>query len=374
VTARNRDPKLEIQILGGSVGESIIIRTPDGRWGVVDCYSPRTDAPSFNPTLARLASRGVKELDFLCLTHPHADHYRGMTHLVEHLKVHEFWHFDSLTPEHTQRLFAMTSGAALAVDDTEGWDDAQELIDLFEKVRRRRIERCLLSDIKLLRNVSVPLEKGSTSFEIWSLAPPSRFVNAYTNNIFRFFEKNKSTPASRPLKLRHNIISAALLIKFGQTQIVLGGDVEIAAWKLALRQCNTLRLGLHADAVKVSHHGSLTGFYTDVWTQFSSRAKTFSVITPFSSQSLPTKTALKNMSQFSTDIAITSPGPTNNGRDYLFEITTDFAEKLAILEELDEWLPLKDDGNRGSCNLFCRSDETYHSTGHNLHYFSRLPS
>lgn len=67
---------LEVHVLGAGRGESIVLRLPDGGWGVVDCCASSSSDESKNSTLEFLRSRNIKELEFLCLTHPHDDHYK----------------------------------------------------------------------------------------------------------------------------------------------------------------------------------------------------------------------------------------------------------------------------------------------------------
>ena len=90
-------PLLTVHVLGAGKGESIVLRLPDGRWGVVDCYAGSVADPLTNPTLQFLSEQGATELEFLCLTHPHDDHFRGMSQLLETFPVRYFWHFNGLS-------------------------------------------------------------------------------------------------------------------------------------------------------------------------------------------------------------------------------------------------------------------------------------
>ena len=74
---------LEIFIIGGRLGESIVIRTPGGRFGIVDAYAADWKKGSANPTLSRLKALGARELHFIALTHPHMDHFRGLPAVFE---------------------------------------------------------------------------------------------------------------------------------------------------------------------------------------------------------------------------------------------------------------------------------------------------
>ena len=84
-------PRLAVHVLGAGKGESIVLQLSDGRWGVVDCFAPSSTNAETNPVLRFLRERDVRELEFLCLTHPHDDHYKGMSHLLEAFDVKYFW-------------------------------------------------------------------------------------------------------------------------------------------------------------------------------------------------------------------------------------------------------------------------------------------
>ena len=60
-------------------GGEHLLRLPEGGWGVVDCCASSNSDESKNSTLEFLRSRSITDLEFLCLTHPHADHYKGMS-------------------------------------------------------------------------------------------------------------------------------------------------------------------------------------------------------------------------------------------------------------------------------------------------------
>jgi hypothetical protein len=80
-----------------------------------------------------------------------------------------------------------------------------------------------------------------------------------------------------------NCISSALLVSYGQAQIVLGGDVEQTNWACLLD--SGLCPSFAPCVVKVSHHGSSTGKVQGMWSQagfFGGRGKKpVAVITPW---------------------------------------------------------------------------------------------
>jgi len=94
------DKTLAVVTLNVGDGDAIIIRFPphysetiNGRrknlCAVIDC----NDA---DKTIAALKKCNVDELPFICATHPHADHTRGLKKLIEwcvnnNKKIHQFW-------------------------------------------------------------------------------------------------------------------------------------------------------------------------------------------------------------------------------------------------------------------------------------------
>src|SRR5262245_9777673 len=118
---------LEIHIFGGKKGESIAVRLPGNHWGVVDNYTPKTDDPSSNPTLRFLEKQGVTKLRFVCLTHPHADHYRGMRHLLTKFNPQSVWIFGAMTHRYlhakvAQVLKHKAASSHLPSDEAENAD------------------------------------------------------------------------------------------------------------------------------------------------------------------------------------------------------------------------------------------------------------
>lgn len=79
---------LEIHAIDVGQGDALAIRTPDGRWILVDA-GPRTDR--YDAGRARvvpyLLRRGVRRIDALILTHPDADHIGGAAAVLEAFDV-----------------------------------------------------------------------------------------------------------------------------------------------------------------------------------------------------------------------------------------------------------------------------------------------
>jgi beta-lactamase superfamily II metal-dependent hydrolase len=75
---------LRIDILDVGQGDSILIRSPEGKTALIDA------GPTRNAALAALKRKGIKSLDLIAISHHHSDHYGGMDAVVKALKPHYF--------------------------------------------------------------------------------------------------------------------------------------------------------------------------------------------------------------------------------------------------------------------------------------------
>jgi beta-lactamase superfamily II metal-dependent hydrolase len=291
-TTTKAPESLEVHVLGGGKGESIALAWPGNRWGVVDCYAPSLKDHTSNPTLQFLQSRGVSELEFLCLTHPHDDHFRGMSHLLEHLGVRSFWRFPTISARDLLHL------AKYLVIESErgGVDELKENANDF--VRTMHIVRNRLKSGQLY---PVPFDQ-SAPFQIWGFAPHGNQVARYEQALTASFTANGQLRRNPP-HVSHNDISVGLLIMFGKTKIMLGGDVERAAW---IDICPQHAPGhFSVDAVKVPHHGSDTGLIPGLWASLAGRKKPIAVIAPYHRFQLPRPDALQHIRNHTSKIMLT---------------------------------------------------------------------
>ncbi len=299
------DPqRLEIHVFGAAKGESIVLRLPTGEWGVVDCYSSSQN-DSDNPTYQFLLANGVERLAFLCLTHPHDDHFSGMTHLLNRFSVQCFW-----------RPAAMFGRRLLWILDSEADDadmsgiaaskaSAKELEEIFELVKKKKQEsgRPAISKASTTGTQLFPVPVNTASeFQIWAIAPTARQTDKYENALRKCFdhEHRLIDPKDKP---DHNIVSMALLIIYGTTRVILGGDVETAGWREALEEFGATNLSSHA--VKISHHGSTNGYSEGLWPSIAKQHKPITFLTAYRSHRLPRKAALEHIREFSSRIATT---------------------------------------------------------------------
>lgn len=298
-------PRLTIHVLGAGVGESIVLHLPDGRWGVVDCCASSSNDPQKNATLKFLQDKGVADLEFLCLTHPHQDHFRGMSHLLEHFPVKYFWKYTGFGGQQFLRLIQLLEVEAREKDDSERSSLASELEQILLLIRKKMAQQDPPMQI-WKPGTAVPLypipDDAAARLRIMSLAPGGEQVERYDAEFERCFRADGTIKARLP-DSSHNLASSAFLVEFGRTRVLLGGDVETAGWREVIDKIGARRLAVHA--VKVSHHGSTNGYCEGLWGHFSAEGAPRAVVTAYASHSLPRKEALDHIGRHASHLYLT---------------------------------------------------------------------
>jgi beta-lactamase superfamily II metal-dependent hydrolase len=350
-------------VIGGATGESIVLGLPNGTWGVVDCYARSPDDPATNPTLAFLRSRGVESLEFVCLTHPHDDHFRGMSHLLEAYPVRRFWRFGSLSRQHLENLLDYLKGDADErgnEQDRRAADDLQKTLQMVRQLLDRGDLRTFhLTDVKpLIRTRHV---RRGPRVRVWGIAPSSDAVERYQVVVLDSLKWLHTPHAARPTeppRLEHNNVSAALVVEYGDTRLVLGGDVEVAGWVDAVRGADDLEVRLDATFVKASHHGSLNGHCPGLWDRFSSRRKPAVVVTSYVRSGLPTLEGVNHIARHSDRLLVTSfPSLRFKGsEDFDFPDSWDLATRVLAQRMFKSFRPAN--ALTGCCSLEFDSEGT----------------
>ncbi len=296
---------LELHVLGAGKGESLIIRLPTGEWGVVDCYSTSLANPDGNLTLRFLRAREVRELEFLCLTHPHEDHFRGMTQLLEALCVRRFWRPPVMTGANLRQIVGNELREAAHSGESSIRENARELEAIFDRVKDMRDSGRLKPEFALSdREIRFP-SPPARPYCIWVVAPTPMQVDKYHDGLGKNFDANWRLKAE-DVSIGHNRASIGLVVDYGKTRLVLGGDVEKDCWSEALQEPGLADRFKAATLVKVSHHGSKTGYCQGLWPHFASGGRRpIAVIAPFHQHRLPRPDAWTHISEHADEILVT---------------------------------------------------------------------
>jgi len=155
-------------------------------------------------------------------THPHMDHLSGLTALRDEFGFSNFWVVrNSLQP--TDKL------------------DAQQQKDWDLYKSYRDATKTKFDDVKIVR----PMEDDSMDFweqdGIQILSPCQALID---------LAHQKNNP---------NIMSYVLLITYGETRILLGGDAVEETWEYIYENHQDLIQGI--SILKASHHGRETGYH-----------------------------------------------------------------------------------------------------------------
>jgi beta-lactamase superfamily II metal-dependent hydrolase len=80
----NSGKPLVVEVLDIGQGDSILIRSPEGKTALIDA------GPTKEGALDVLRSKGIARLDLVAVSHHHSDHYGGMAEVVRALKPRYF--------------------------------------------------------------------------------------------------------------------------------------------------------------------------------------------------------------------------------------------------------------------------------------------
>ena len=269
--ANNQNLKIHIFDVGH--GDSIIIEFPNQKtFGIIDCcYCEKTNCKEDSnlhnnnkePKALTFLRKKISidknfEIEFVCLTHPHYDHYKGYSVLLNWLKINnipikQFWDFGF-----SYRKANALNKLAKYTSSNEVKEKANELNNFY--LLRDEMEQKYQTEYKMITGPQ-KLFWSNYNVEIEVIAPCDSHMEKYANFLAcksesekrEFIKKNKFKWAADD-----NIASSAFLINFGNLKLLLGGDVINEGW---YRIINNKNLLINCDIIKVSHHGSINGSF-----------------------------------------------------------------------------------------------------------------
>jgi competence protein ComEC len=192
---------MEVHLLDVGQGDAVAVRTPRGRWILVDAGRDWRGGDAGRRTIVPALRRPGGALALLVLTHPHADHIGGAASVVRALRPAQVRDGGYIAAQGAYR------DALTAVGATGG-----------------RWARIQPGEVLAIDGITCTF-----------LAPDSAWVAGLTDP---------------------NAASAVVRLQYGASRLLLTGDAEAAeeAWLLGRYAAEALR----ADVLKVAHHGSTT--------------------------------------------------------------------------------------------------------------------
>jgi hypothetical protein len=306
--------ELGIHILGRGFGESIVVQLPAGGIGVIDCFSPSLVAKdtderrATNPVLRFLRSTlKAESLAFVGLTHPHEDHGRGFSQVLEDYRdcIQQIWMFQGFQSIYLERYLQALrrSSRRLPIErllkeppGTFSVEVARIRNLVLEQIDPGNPRRSKFRSFQGFNEFGLPGEPVRCAFLGPSDALGEDYEKQLADNLSHAFDSTgtRVNPDWRPDAVNHNLISPAVLIRFGKTQVLLGGDMENRAWGEVLAEqddLNEIRPELKCQLIKIAHHGSITGFNASLAARLCGDAgKPIGVLTPFNRHRSPLPT------------------------------------------------------------------------------------
>jgi beta-lactamase superfamily II metal-dependent hydrolase len=241
---------LRLHFLNVDHGDSIIIEHigDDGiHYALIDSNQQGRGAP---PALRKLQELGAERLSFIMLTHPHRDHFRGLSQILRayHGKIGDFFVFPlgEFIPSRIRSLARQYLELCKRQDDEETTRAAEEFVDILlylYKNMRGKLNQFSGEKVTLLPS------EGFNSVDLFTISPPNQAKGHY----FKQIKENDPTIVE---DTKHNDLSIAVLLQMAGVEVVLGGDVTASNWQYhRLRNRNSDDV-LNASVVKIPHHGS----------------------------------------------------------------------------------------------------------------------
>lgn len=223
---------LEVNIIGyKNEGESIVffIKADDKvvYSGIVDCY----EYEKLNKSIEILEENNVRELDFVCWTHPHKDHTVGIEKIIEEYcgGLTKFWIPPFISNDISD--YTKTSGNI--------YNELFSIIRERGKKRKMHIKPVSNACIMDRRKYQIISTMKNVNFQILSFAPDSELI-AY----------NKLNG----VQTLDNLYSIGLILIAGDYHIMLAGDVE----NQTINSIPDENIDYPITYIKIPHHGSST--------------------------------------------------------------------------------------------------------------------
>jgi hypothetical protein len=278
-----------VHVLGPGYGESIVLELPDGQLGVIDAFQDGSSPP---PALQFVQERWPgKQLLFLAVTHPHADHCRGITQMCQQLGIGELWVFTSFPAQSLQRYFH-------ELTQRGGRDYVEEALRLppgSVSLELLRLHQSMTAGYRRSKRPRIRFLRSQGAFVLCAgqlivhfLTPGDEQIHRYEDALNRNVQAlldgtaavNPDWVASEP---NHNLASGALLLQHGKTRLLLMADAETPLWQEWLTEMGQ---AAHPDRapvhfVKVAHHGSENGYWQPLYDVLCGTRTALAVVTPF---------------------------------------------------------------------------------------------
>ncbi|WP_409192433.1 MBL fold metallo-hydrolase [Bradyrhizobium sp. RDM4] len=274
-------------------GSSIVVEYDSGTekaFGVVDSNLPR--GVTVPKALTKLRQLGARKLSFVCLTHPHVDHFKGLFEVIRAYEgsIDYFYSCpfgDLFHNEQRLKTFASKLRALHQTSEGEPRKAALELLQIIRWAKQACESRSL--DWRECAGEHLQLAPtGFTNVSVATILPPNRAKGDYIQNIDRQDGLILGT-------FEENAVSLAFEFSYHGTVIVIGGDGTAENWRDRRRWEKNRGVAINAKGVNLPHHGSRTDCSDEVLAQLFSASGERAGVSSANGHSHPSIDAIKWM-------------------------------------------------------------------------------
>jgi len=284
-----KKPIAQINFFYCGTGDTILIKIPDDdgcpQWGLIDCNLTKKSGAYYR-VRQHIKDHDIRKLKFVCLSHPHQDHFRGMKKLLtdcfyekrkKELYVDEFWNCGA----DYQLLFAL----ARRMDGTRfGKITSKDIYSLYNFLYHHTLDDRKPNSHRL-KQEGVLCVTDMGQFYFVCIAPCTDRVDRFNLMELDTILTTKDFDDLKFQKEDKNDLSVILLLLHKELSIsvAFGGDASTVTWNEALPTWRELGKKLWAkrllfDVIKVSHHGSVTSRCGSLYRDFSDKGKTVAIL------------------------------------------------------------------------------------------------
>lgn len=300
----------DIHIFGDGSGETILLEFENNKFGIVD-FGYKNFINWFDQ---HIRDRSKPIIEFLLWTHPHDDHTRYLSNLLDYLidknlKIKSFFRFpfnkfrnlSTLIDVALEQKYEIISNSPFIFT---GATKPKYLLELCDKISELKKQGLIVESDRIKFATELYRENSlQKKLSIHCIAPTEEDIDRYSEIFQNVLEKKSPTSDLYPDSNNHNIISTAINIKFGDNNIILGGDVENKAWSNAMnKERGKDYTCCELSFLKAPHHGSETAYIKENWNNWGKDFHT--AITTYNKCGLPKTQGIQNILEHTKNIYI----------------------------------------------------------------------
>ena len=285
-----QDEEIELSIFGPGTGEGILVHCGYGQWFAVD--SARLDGECWALWYLRQIGVPFSALKLILASHWHNDHVSGLADLIS-VAPGATVAFSNALDSHEFRAFLAVFNAAAAGNNRSKVSEFSQCIEII----RDRLQAGT-PPVRLASQHLPLIELAVSGIRATAIAlSPSTLDTLDALTTFVDLSALGLDHRPRPLSASTpNHASVVLYIQIDGNSIILAADRETRnhpgkGWEVIIN--DPVLNQIPAEAMKIAHHGSQNGFYTEIWPNIVSR-NSVGVVTPFARHRLPEIATMKD--------------------------------------------------------------------------------